>query len=102
MSPSVVYGLPMQLDIGQSEDITVVTNAPNVGTRTIGKKVAVATVGTEIDGVVIAKRSVGGALSEGMLLDSAGLGWGDGAVGNATLMPDSLDPGVNPPASKPR
>jgi len=91
-----------QLDIGQDEDVTIVTNAPNVGSRTVGKKLAVATVGTEVEGVIVSKRSIGGTMSEGMLLDSTGLGWGSGAAGNAALMPDSVEIGAPPPVTKPR
>jgi tRNA-binding EMAP/Myf-like protein len=91
-----------KVNVGGEVDLTIVTNAPNVGSRTVGKKVAVATVGTEIDGTLISKRSVGGTISEGMLLDSSALGWSGGAAGNAALMPDNLEPGASPPTSKPR
>ena len=90
------------VDVGNPETLNIVTNAPNVGTRTEGKKVIVAPVGTTVDDVKVEKRSVGGVTSEGMLMDSKGMGWIGGAQGNAVLVPDDMAPGSNPPTSRPR
>mmetsp|Transcript_6171 Transcript_6171/g.14183 ORF Transcript_6171/g.14183 Transcript_6171/m.14183 type:complete len:174 (+) Transcript_6171:166-687(+) len=90
------------IDVGEGAPIKVVTNAPNVGSRTVGKKVIVAKVGTEVDGEKVSKRTVGGVTSEGMLMDSKSMGWSGGAAGNAVLVPDSLAPGDPAPSSRPR
>lgn len=92
----------LTLDIGSSAVINVVTNAPNVGTRTIGKLVIVAQAGVEIEGEIISKRNISGVLSEGMLMDCKTMGWSGGAVGNAVLVPDHFKPGDPAPGSRPR
>lgn len=48
------------------------------------------------------KATVGGSVSEGMLCDSAMLGWSGGAKGVAVQIAESFDIGSPPPASKPR
>lgn len=91
------------LDIGQPAPITVVTSASNIGERTVGKLVCCATVGTEIGDEKVTRRSVGGTMSEGMLMDSPLLGWAGGASGVAVLIPESgFAPGDKPPMSRPR
>ena len=91
------------LDVGGGgEPLPVVTNAPNVGDRTVGKKVVVATVGCEVGGEVVTKRSVGGKVSEGMICDCPMLGWSGGAAGNAVLVPDDMAAGSPAPSSRPR
>ena len=90
------------VDIGGAEPVNIVTNAPNVGTRTEGKKVIVAPVGAMVEDTKVEKRSVGGVTSEGMLMDSKGMGWSGGAQGNAVLVPDNLAPGSTPPTTRPR
>jgi hypothetical protein len=50
----------------------------------------------------ITSTSVGGVISEGMLCDSRMLGWSGGAAGVAVQVPDSVEIGSSPPASKPR
>jgi len=90
------------VDVGGAAPINVVTNAPNVAKRTEGKKVIVAPVGVSVGDVNIQKRSVGGVVSEGMLLDSPGMGWSGGAAGNAVLVPDSHAPGSPAPSTRPR
>ena len=130
----------LAIDVGKGEDLCVVTNAPNVGSRTVGelsapqidpitsgtgsafsrlllhvlnrfyttafrplgKNIIVALVGTDIGDITVAKRSVSGAVSEGMLMDSKAMGWSGGSVGNAVLLPDDLAPGAPAPASRPR
>jgi hypothetical protein len=41
-------------------------------------------------------------MSQGMLCDSRMLGWSGGAEGVAVQVPDSVEIGSSPPASKPR
>ena len=46
----------LSIDIGADEPVDVVTNAGNVGTRTVGCRVVVATVGAELrDGETVKK-----------------------------------------------
>jgi len=90
------------IDVGAEAPVTVVTNATNIAERTIGKLVCVATVGSEVEGVKVTRRAVGGTTSEGMLCDSPMLGWSGGAAGIAVLIPDSFNPGDSPPSSRPR
>ena len=52
--------------------------------------------------VEIKKTPIGGVISEGMLCDSRMLGWPGGAAGIAAQVPDSVDIGSPPPATKPR
>ena len=52
--------------------------------------------------MTVQKTSVGGVMSEGIFCDSKMLGWTGGAAGVAARMPDTLDAGAAPPASKPR
>ena len=91
----------VEVNVGrEGEFVTVVTNAPNVRE---GSRVAVALCGAELpDGTKVGKQSVGGRQSEGMLCDSAMLGWSGGAAGIAAQMPDEVALGERPPASKPR
>jgi tRNA-binding EMAP/Myf-like protein len=92
----------LEIDIGEEATLNVVTNAPNVGSRTIGKKIIIAKVGAEICGEVVSKRVVGGVISEGMLLDCKSMGWSGGALGNAVLVPDSYAAGSPAPQTRPR
>ena len=93
----------LTVDIGATDPLTIVTNAPNVreGTRTI-----IATVGTELDvngEIVIVKRlSVGGVMSSGMICDSGMCGWVGGGAGIAVQVPADLALGSSAPTSKPR
>ena len=87
-----------------SEPLTVVTVASNVR---VGSRVVVAPVGSTViteegDELKISKTPVGGTMSEGMLCDSRMLGWAGGAAGIAVQIPDSIDIGSAPPATKPR
>ena len=92
-----------EVDIGEDELITVVTNAKNVRE---GSRVIVATIGTEIEVngevIEIKRTNVGGVYSSGMFMDSLMLGWQGGAVGLAAQVPDSFKPGDAAPSSKPR
>ena len=91
------------IDVGATEPLCIVTNAPNIrdGTRTV-----VALVGTELEvnGEAITARStaVGGVTSNGMVCDSTMLGWAGGAAGVAVQVPDSYALGAPAPTSKPR
>ena len=92
------------VDVGAGEQLTIVTNAPNVreGTRTV-----VALVGTEVetDGgetITVKKSAVGGIMSSGMICDSIMCGWVGGGDGVAVQVPASMPPGAPAPTSKPR
>lgn len=94
------------VDVGRSEPISVVTNASNVRE---GSRVVVACVGAVVpagadpdSGTLIARTTVGGAPSEGMLCDAPMLGWGAANANAAVRVPDSFAVGSEPPASKPR
>jgi tRNA-binding EMAP/Myf-like protein len=100
-------GKPLRIcviEVGTGEPLTVVTSAPNVRE---GSRVAVAPVGSTViteegDELKIEKTTVGGAVSEGMLCDSRMLGWTGGAAGIAVQIPESVEIGSAPPATKPR
>ena len=92
------------VDVGAGTSVSVVTNATNVAE---GARVCVAKVGARLpaagDGeVVVAKRSVGGRTSDGMLCDAPALGWSGGGAGAAALLPPSFAPGDRPPDRRPR
>ena len=86
------------IDIGQENHITVVTSCPNVRIET---HTCVATIGTLIDDVTLARTVIGGIPSEGMLCDCNMLGWGTGSMGNCVQVPLSFKPGEEAPSSKP-
>eukprot|EP00934_Nitzschia_sp_Nitz4_P001352 Nitzschia sp. Nitz4//scaffold267_size26297//15387//15899//NITZ4_008269-RA/size26297-processed-gene-0.29-mRNA-1//-1//CDS//3329544905//1352//frame0 len=92
------------INIGSDAPITVVTSAPNVRD---GSRVAVALAGSSVvteegEEMQVEKTTVGGTLSEGMLCDSRMLGWAGGAAGIAVQIPESIEIGSSPPATKPR
>jgi len=93
----------LTVDIGATDPLTIVTNAPNVreGSRTV-----VATVGTELDvngeTVIVKRLSVGGVMSSGMICDSGMCGWVGGGAGIAVQVPADLALGSSAPTSKPR
>ena len=90
----------LKVDVGGDEPLTIVTNASNVEA---GKRVVVATIGSELkDGAKVKKAMVGGVTSEGMLCDGPMLGWTGGGAGAAALLPVSFKPGEAPPKSRPR
>jgi tRNA-binding EMAP/Myf-like protein len=87
-----------------SQPLVVVTTAPNVRE---GSRVAVAPIGSiviteEGEERKVEKTAVGGTMSEGMLCDSRMLGWTGGAAGIAVQIPESIEIGSSPPATKPR
>ena len=70
------------VDVGGPDPLTIVTNAGNVGSRTVGMRVVVACVGAELrDGEKVKRAPVGGVTSEGMLCDGPMLGWAGGGQG---------------------
>lgn len=93
------------VNVGDSDSpLTIVTSAPNVRE---GSRVAVALAGSMVtteegEEIRVEKTSVGGTMSEGMLCDSAMLGWTGGASGIAVQIPESIAIGSPPPATKPR
>jgi len=108
VKPCPSKGKPLkacEINIGNEQDpITVVTSASNVRE---GSRVAVAPVGSTVidesgSEITIAKTSVGGVMSEGMLCDSLMLGWAGGAAGLAVQIPESIEIGASPPNEKPR
>ena len=69
-------------------------------------RIVVAPIGSTIiddegEELTLKKTSVGGIPSEGMFCDAKMLGWGSGAVGIAAQVPDSYEPGMSPPQTKP-
>ena len=89
--------------------MTVVTNAKYVAegwlvvVARIGAVVPAGADADEGDAVVVAKASVGGRASWGMLCDSPMLGWAGGAAGKLVVMPSdgSFTVGGKPPAERP-
>lgn len=69
-------------------------------------RIVIAPVGSTIindegEEQIVKKASVGGISSEGMFCDSRMLGWGSGSVGIAAQVPESFEPGMAPPTTKP-
>ena len=94
------------VDIGADDGklITVVTSAPNVRVKS---RLAVAPVGSTVltptgEGMVIAKTSVGGTMSEGMFCDAKMLAWPGGTEKIAAQIDPSVPIGAPPPLNKPR
>uniref|UniRef100_A0A7S3LFE6 tRNA-binding domain-containing protein n=1 Tax=Amphora coffeiformis TaxID=265554 RepID=A0A7S3LFE6_9STRA len=93
-----------RVNIGESEELTVVTAASNVRE---GSRLAVAPVGSTFENdageeITVQKTAVGGVMSEGIFCDSKMLGWAGGAAGVAAQIPDTVAIGEAPPATKPR
>lgn len=91
------------VNIGGEEPITVVTSASNVreGSRIVIAPIGATIINDEGEELTLKKASVGGVPSEGMFCDSKMLGWGSGSAGIAAQVPDSLEPGMAPPTTKP-
>ena len=93
------------VDVGDGREVTICTNAKHIES---GITVVVALVGAVIgdldnDGFKVAKTSVGGVMSEGVLCDCPMLGWSGGAAGAAVkLSADDYKPGDTPPSERPR
>ena len=89
----------VSVDIGGAEPVDVVTNAPNVKPSL---RVVVALPGAVVGDVVVKRTQISGVPSNGMLCDSAMLGWSGGGAGTAAVLPDTFPIGSLPPASRPR
>jgi phenylalanyl-tRNA synthetase beta chain len=91
----------LRVDVGGGAVVTVVTNAKYCEA---GKRVVVARPGARLPGLeeLVARATVGGVRSEGMVCDSAMLGWAGGAAGQAVFLPESFGPGDLPPTARPR
>lgn len=93
------------VNIGESEDVTIVTNASNIRLDT---KTVVATIGTEVDcdgeTITIKKTNVGGVMSNGMICDSVMLGWSGGSAGTCINLQNYPEFKIGDPAprEKPR
>mmetsp|Transcript_33206 Transcript_33206/g.49192 ORF Transcript_33206/g.49192 Transcript_33206/m.49192 type:complete len:176 (-) Transcript_33206:109-636(-) len=92
-----------KVDVGNGEELTVVTAAPNVrgGSRVVVAPVGSMVLDEEGEEMEIKKTAVGGVMSEGMFCDSRMLGWSGGGVGIAAQVPDSCPLGSVPPKTKP-
>lgn len=95
-----------QVDIGAADGntITVVTSAPNVR---IKSRLAVAPIGSTVlshtgEGMLVAKTSVGGVMSEGIFCDAKMLAWEGGTEKIAAQIDPSVPVGDPPPLNKPR
>ena len=96
-----------KIDVGKGQEddqlVVVVTNATNVAE---GSRVVVCGVGASVvlggEEIFVAKRSVGGQTSNGMLCDAPMLGWTGGGAGDAAKVPESFAPGDRPPERRPR
>eukprot|EP00581_Thalassiosira_minuscula_P008167 CAMPEP_0183713154 /NCGR_PEP_ID=MMETSP0737-20130205/8096_1 /TAXON_ID=385413 /ORGANISM="Thalassiosira miniscula, Strain CCMP1093" /LENGTH=174 /DNA_ID=CAMNT_0025941903 /DNA_START=56 /DNA_END=580 /DNA_ORIENTATION=- len=91
------------VNVGGDEPITVVTSASNVreGSRIVIAPIGSTIINDEGEEQTLKKTNVGGIPSEGMFCDSRMLGWGSGSAGIAAQVPDSYEPGMAPPTSKP-
>eukprot|EP00092_Neocalanus_flemingeri_P100578 GFUD01128485.1.p2 GENE.GFUD01128485.1~~GFUD01128485.1.p2 ORF type:complete len:157 (-),score=53.93 GFUD01128485.1:543-1013(-) len=91
----------LRVDLGGGKEVTVVTNAKYCDA---GKRIVVAKVGASLPNMeeLVAKATVGGVKSEGMVCDSPMLGWSGGAAGQAVFLPESFSAGEKPPTSRPK
>eukprot|EP00037_Helgoeca_nana_P032990 m.416256 g.416256 ORF g.416256 m.416256 type:complete len:163 (-) comp29894_c0_seq1:1274-1762(-) len=92
------------VDVGAEAAVAVVTNAKHAD---VGERVVVAMVGAIVpagadpeDAITVAKASVGGRASCGMLCDATMLGW-KGANGVAVKLGEDFAIGAPPPDAKP-
>ena len=90
------------VNIGDANELQIVTNATNVK---VGSRIAVALIGTVIgdsdDGELVKRTTVGGVPSHGMVCDGPMLGWGSTNKGRAALLPEACAIGSVPPSTKP-
>ena len=91
----------LKVDVGGGKEVTVVTNARYCE---VGKRLVVALPGASLAGLEgpVARATVGGVKSEGMVCDSAMLSWSGGAAGQAVFLPESYLPGDSPPETRPK
>lgn len=89
------------VNIGESEDLTIVTNASNIRLDT---KTVVATIGSEVDcngeTITVKKTNVGGIMSNGMICDSVMLGWSGGSAGTCVNLEKFPDFKIGDPSPK--
>lgn len=88
----------LTVDIGEELSLTIVTTLDGVE---VGSKVVVARVGSFVNEQEVKKVIVGDVASEGLLCDTAMLGWNGGAQGSVALLPASFAPGTPAPLEKP-
>jgi tRNA-binding EMAP/Myf-like protein len=87
------------LQAGGPQTVQVVTTAPNVKK---GVRAVVALPGAVVAGVEVKKTQISGIPSNGMICNSAALGWSGGGANTAALVPLSFPIGSKPPHSRPR
>lgn len=94
----------LTVDVGADEPVAIVTNAKHAEE---GERVVVATIGAVVpagadpeEGTTVAKASVGGRASHGMLCDGVMLGWKGGANGVAVKLGEDFPIGGPPPDAK--
>lgn len=68
----------------------------------VDSRVVVACVGSLVNEQEVTKTTVAGVVSEGVLCDTAMLGWKGGVQGAVALLPASFVPGDSAPLEKPR
>lgn len=89
----------LTVDIGQGSPLTIVSAFESVS---VGSRVVVALVGSFVNEKEVKTTTVGDVISEGLLCDTAMLGWKGGVEGAVALLPDSFVPGDSAPLEKPR
>ena len=91
----------LKVDVGGGKEVTVVTNARYCE---VGKRLVVALPGACLAGLEepVARATVGGGKSEGMVCDSPMLGWSGGAAGQAVFLTEEYLPGDSPPQTRPK
>jgi len=89
----------LSVDIGQQVPLTIVTSMDSIS---VGSRVVVARVGSFVNEQEVKATTFGDDVSEGLLCDTAMLGWKGGVEGAVALLPASFDPGDSAPLEKPR
>jgi len=89
----------LSVDIGQEVPVTIVTSMDSIS---VGSRVVVARVGSFVNEQEVKKTTFGDDISEGLLCDTAMLGWRGGVDGAVALLPASFAPGDSAPSEKPR
>lgn len=89
----------LTIDVGRELPVIIVSSWDGVD---VDYRVVVACVGSFINEQEVTKTTVAGVVSEGVLCDTAMLGWKGGANGAAALLPARFSPGDAAPSEKPR
>lgn len=90
----------LKVNVGDAgAPLPIVTAATNVK---VGDRIVVACVGATVKGETVAKTTVKGFPSQGMVCDSVMLGWTGGGAGAAVVLPSSCEIGSRPPHQRPR